>query len=693
MLSNIILVLLSLSVSIYAQIPLNGFCRFREFSTKINSSKIFGVDINNDGWRDIVSLPADRKNYNIQFWSKEKFSNPVEKNINFFLYDLKLKNPQSKETKRFVFLSRKDRLFGLLSFSSSGNINIISKTKLNGFASNFDLSDIDNDGSSETLVSGTGFEGLSIFYDYKKTLLEKKILTGRIFSYASFIDLDYDSYTDIVAVDLFTNSFVFLYNNGVGDFKQNRVLKVSENIEQLKVADVNSDGFNDLIYVYNNKFVIYKGDSVSSFIKKEILNCPSKPDKYYIFDFNADGYNDIAFINKSEGSLYITFAKNTESFYEPVLYLKRNEIIDFDAYVDRGGRKLVVLDTSGKVYLIDKAFSLGDGLSITLQSKPTVLGIFNYMYETMQGLYFVDEESTTLNILLGRRDYYVEKYYRYPLSYNPQKIIVEETKKEQITFYCYSNSLIEILSVNFENNKLSRRILYAKGSILELKVSNNRLTNTQIIYIISKKNNKLFFESYEFRDFRYVNTDFVEISGNIESATLSFNLGKEIYYSSRFNNVLYLNKIQINNTVENPVNLTTLSLDDVKNYSTEVKSISSQNEKDKPIFVILGHTSYSELIVLHKGHLKTINFENYFIAKNYIRFYESNNYGNLFLYDNQRGKIKKVVFDKNYLNYRTGDIFDSKTINDYFIQQIKNKQELIVYTDSSDNLIKFNYVR
>ncbi|MEJ5351126.1 MAG: VCBS repeat-containing protein [Melioribacteraceae bacterium] len=689
------LLFLFISLNIYAQIPLNGFCRFREFSTKVNASNIFAVDVNNDGWRDLITLFDQNENYNFQIWSKEKFSNPSEKFLNISLYNLRLKSTQSKGGKKYVFFSRKERLIGLSSFSSSGNMSINSKVKLRGFASDFDLQDIDNDGNSEILIYGSAYDGLSIFNESKNFLYEKKIKSNRIYSYAAYIDLDYDGFTDIAAVDLFTNSIVFFYNNRAGDFRESRTLNAYSNIEQFKAVDVNSDGFNDLMYVEGNHFVILKGDSVSSFNKKIFVDCPVHPDKYLIFDFNADGYNDIAFINKDTGSLYIIYAKNTEAFYYPVLYLKRPSIVDIEAYVDRGGRKIIALDKSGKVYLIDKVISLNDDLAISLQSKLGIIGSFSYMYQTWRGLFFIDEEEMSLNVLLGGRGNYFERYFKILLSKAYKKYFVDETDEESRTFYFYSpyNSVIEIIKMNFEKNEISRRILYAKGNILELKVIGDILNDRQTIYVLSKKENTLFFESYEYRDFRYVKSGLEEISRNVEDAALSDGATKEIYFFTRFNNVFYLNKSIFDKKIGSPINLATTVLDKSQYYSAELQSFSSQNKIDKTVVGVISDSSKTNITVFVKGHIRTITLSDFSYSKGYLYFYESDGTDNFLLYDKIRGRIKKISFGKYYLTYKFDDVFESQNINSYIAAQLKNNIDMIIYTDSSNNLIRFKYIR
>lgn len=689
------LLIFILSINLFAQIPLNGFCRFHEFSTKANSSKLFSVDYNNDGWRDLLFIPDNKKNYIIQTWNKDRFATPIERYSPFSFFELRLVSSQAKTGKKFIYIARKDRLIGIATFLSSGVISVQSKVKIQGYASGFDFNDVDHDGKNEILIYGSGFQGLSLLREYRNTFIESKINNNKVFSYAAFIDLDYDSYSDIAAVDLLSKSIVLYYNDITGNFKENRIIRVEDEIQQFKAADINLDGFNDLIYVDKNSFVILRGDSVSSFNKKIIINCEAKPDKYVIFDFNADGYNDIAFINYETGSLYIVFAKSSDSFYELILYLKRKGINDLSAYVDRGGRKLVLLDNTGKVYLIDKVFSIKNDFAISLLAKPTFIGEFSYMYETMRGLYFIDEENLSLGILLGGKGNYFEAFYKIPLSQMHTKVEVDEIQHDIRTFYFYSpnSSIIEIIRVNFENQQISRRILYAKGLIEDLKLTSDRIKDRQTIHVLISKNKKLALESFDFRDFRYVSSGLHDIANNVEAATLSYDINKEIFYYTKFKNVLYLNKSIFDRMVGNAVNITTEVVNQLENSSFEIKSFSNQNNIQRPVVGWITDGNKTSLIVINKGNHRSITLSNFSPTKNYLQFYDAYNKNILYLYDKSRGKIKRISFGKNYLSYESNDVFESKTINSYIALQLKNNKEVLVFTDSSDNLIKFKYIQ
>ena len=203
---NSFLVTLFLFSDIAAQIPINGFCRYREFSLKKNFTNIFPVDYNSDGYRDLLIYNSSNNKYVSALSDNksdlkdisEKYSTAAISNI--------LPFSNNSSDRRFIFLSRRTRQIGIASFSKSGTVSTQSKIKLIGFPSNIDVGDVDGDGKPEGLVSGTSLSGLSIIKQKNGTLHETKIGAGKIFSASLFIDLDYDSFPDIAAVDLYSNS-------------------------------------------------------------------------------------------------------------------------------------------------------------------------------------------------------------------------------------------------------------------------------------------------------------------------------------------------------------------------------------------------------------------------------------------------------------------------------------------------------
>ena len=126
--SSVIIALLYFS-NLSAQIPLNGFCRYREFTAKTNYANIFPVDYNSDGYRDLLIYdPGQNKYLTLTSDPKSNFSFPSEKYSSATITDIA---PFGNEMsgKRFLIASRKTRQVMLASFSKSGNMLLLPKVK------------------------------------------------------------------------------------------------------------------------------------------------------------------------------------------------------------------------------------------------------------------------------------------------------------------------------------------------------------------------------------------------------------------------------------------------------------------------------------------------------------------------------------------------------------------------------------
>jgi len=103
--------------------------------------------------------------------------------------------------------------------SKSGTPSIFYKLKIDGFPSSYGVGKIFGTiGRSAAILSGNSMNGITIIYENNKALVEKRISKEKAFSYSAFIDLDYDSFSDIAAVNSIKNSIELYYNNQLGDF-------------------------------------------------------------------------------------------------------------------------------------------------------------------------------------------------------------------------------------------------------------------------------------------------------------------------------------------------------------------------------------------------------------------------------------------------------------------------------------------
>lgn len=681
--------------AIYAQVPLNGFCRFQEFNTLPDYERLFTVDYNSDGYRDLILFSNLENRYIAQTYDgKLKNFRQSGKYFPLRITNIHSLGKYNGNTGGYAFTSRSERTAGIISFSKSGSINVTSKIKLDSYPNYIDASDIDKDGKAEFVTSGSSFKGLSILKNSRKVMLQDSFATSKLFTYSTFIDLDYDSFEDIAAFELFTNSIKLFYNDGTGKFTEQRNINLGTEISEFKADDVDLDGYTDFIFVKNRNLEILYGDSVSTFQKKLSIGTDIIVDKFSVFDFNGDGYNDIAAVNIEEGILSILFARSAETFYPPVIYLKRTGIVDLTAYVDRGGRKLCMLDKSGKIYLINKVFDYNE-VTIAAGLKPSLIGSFNLFNNRPHNFYIIDEENQSLNFYLSTGSNVFDKFYSYRLAKNHKRIEVFDQDRFEKIFFCFSpgEQSIEIVNPEFENGSFSRRILYADGPIVDLKLEKSDTENRHTIYILINNRQTLYVQSFEFRDFRYLRSGLDSISSNVESAAFCFGSNKEIFFYTKYGNNLYLNKTTLKPGKEESINILSIPLADKRNVSYGILCFDDKDLNEQPALGLINENGNTTLNIFKKGNFNTISINDFFAVSGYVRYYDNKDGNKLFLFDNNSGKLKKIFLHKNYYTYNLSDVFESKTIISYIVAPINNKNDFLIYTDSVDNTIKIKTIQ
>ena len=693
---SFIFICLSIFSNIFGQVPLNGFCRFHESAVNPNMEKIIPVDFNGDGYRDIIAYKPSEKQYSaLTFDPKSKQFKNSQRYSPFEFSELHPLGEDKNGGRRIAFTSRKERTAGIISFSRSGSVNILSRFKSDFYPLNVDVSDLERNGRKELLVSGQSFDGLSVLYESKSGLKENNFGTKKSYSYSSFIDLDYDLFDDIVAVDLYSNTLKFFYNDQTGGFSEQRSMNLSGEISQFQTTDVNLDGFIDFMFIKNKKLEIILGDSVSTFRKKMNISSECPVDKYSVFDFNGDGYNDIAFLNYEKGSLSIAFGETASTFYKAVVLFERKGIIDIVSYVDRGGRKLCALDKNGKLYMIDKAFGFDNDFTSASIVKPSKIGTFNYLNDRTQDFYVVDDYDFSLKLFINVGNNLFDKYYSFHLSKIPKKISIDESNPVNKIFVCYTpgEPLVEVLHINLEDGSCIKKIFYADGKINDLKLESTGSQKENSISIVSNKNGKSFLQSFSFRDFRYIQSGRDSISSNIVSALFPYTQSNEIFFFTKYSAIMYLNKCSRKSVSCTSINLTSFPLDDERKAICDFVNYDNKGAAEQPVIAIVGTGINSVVNIINRGNYNTIKLDGFSFMPGMNIFYFDRNESRLFLHDKFSGKLKKIIMTGNFSTNIIADVFESKTINSYIVSPIGNKKEILIYSDAANNLINFKTIQ
>lgn len=496
---------LILTVNIESQILINGFYKYDLLKTVPGYEKILDFDFNKDQVNDLLLYNIHDKQFGLI--SFDTLGNVNQEINKFFYYNLRDIKPLPKiksDEDLYVFVSRKNMLAGLASFTKYGTLQLLTTVEFDSYPSNVNTADLNNDGNYEAIVTGSAFNGMVLLTENKFVLSKNFISENKLYESASFIDYNYDGLTDIAAVDVLNNSIVFFTNYDSLYFSQERSIEFPEKVFNLNSLDFNRDSYTDLIFSKNSSIQILLGDSVSSFYRRRTIQTGGIPQKYVVADFNNDGLNDLAYILKEKGELYIAYQLTDLTFSDPILLLHKSGLVDLIMINHSNAMNLVSLDLNGRLHILTnrhdvsgffKLASIGSSLSVgTLKQGDNSL------------LFYIDNYLPSLKIYYGANLDFFEMLYSIDLLNNYNHVKAFEVNETTVLFLCYSiNSFqSELIQINFNNSTITKIPFYHDGSIVDAKKTKLVLDETlqPVIHIklLSKKSTYLIDAEYKLKD-------------------------------------------------------------------------------------------------------------------------------------------------------------------------------------------------
>lgn len=211
-----------------------------------------------------------------------------------------------------------------------------------GDPSNISLGDINLDGHTDIMISGTD-NGILIYLNDGEGHYDDYTLIDHIAgTYCKFIDIDNDGDLDIYAISEGQNKAGWFNNSGNGIFQStdyNIEFNYISSPKDLEVTDIDNDGDLDIAFVAGNNIKIgyNDGEGVFTYVNKYLS---TNDDNNFIFgDLDNDGLKDI--ISSDIGKIYwfknnggTSFASqvllsdeiNDDFFYDPITYVDMFDI-------------------------------------------------------------------------------------------------------------------------------------------------------------------------------------------------------------------------------------------------------------------------------------------------------------------------------------------------------------------------------
>jgi hypothetical protein len=371
--------------------------------------------------------------------------------------------------------------------------------------------------------------------------------------------------------------------------------------------------------------------------------------------------------------------------------LKKPGLVDLTSYIDRTGKKLAVLSSEGKVYLISQLTLTDESFSISLGLKPGIINSFDYLNDKYKDICFIDEEENALKVLLSERRNLCRTYYSIPLSGKYDNILSDDSRSKWKTFYCWSKKgySIELVRINFENQKYYQKVQYAAGPIEDVKLTIDRLFDRQILSILINKERKLSLQEIEYRDFKNALSSFEPIVSNIDNAVLSLGVYRDIYCFSNSENKISLFKVSFNKKIIDVKNLFAYNLKAGEVFNSQLISIDEPFYHPKPLAALISINNKTSVYFFGDRQLLELNMKNSALANSHLRYISDESTDRLSLFYESDKRLKCLNFHRTDNLLKEYDLIESKKINDYFVSKLYGEKTFLIYSDKTRNVLTF----
>ncbi len=677
---------------IYSQIPINGFCIQNSFHIPPGYEKILSADLNKDQIDEFIVYSSSFKKIGIISFVNDRAIDFKEFPVTYEFSQIKYLNDKSSSN-RFICVSRKNRLIAVYEFGISSMPELKSKITFDSYPENISLGDINNDGFFEIMVSGIGFDGLSILIRKEGRLAETKIISGESFNQAVFADLSNDGYVDVTAFNVINNSNQFFYNDTKSKFRLVRDSRADEKIEFLNVFDFNNDEFHDLYFNYGTSLNVVYGDFQSTYEKKKSIQLKNKPFALQIGDYNDDGFTDIAYINSENGKVNILFGKYGTGFYDEITYTKLSSVSCIAGFNQKGKNNLIILSKDGYVTTISSIkndFKIGD---IVPSVKAGVIQKFDLNKDGTSDIGFMDGSDNSFRILTRSDNGIPTNYYSHQLDEPHQSIVIDDFFKVRKTFYFYSKEkqLIEFLRINFKTNKINHKHLYSPGKIKDFAIQ--RLDSSLVnIYLLYEKGNKLFLGKFEHKDLSLTFKEYPFIDRDVICAKLFLDKDIQTYYWKAKSDSVFYNNVIVKTGPNIYRGIVGLSKGDSIKISLFASNqlfngkpwlISAIKNGDENFIISFKENVYKKLQPL------TEEFELTYSKVEQFVFTKLQNDENEtpFIYLPESKTLNKLIISKDGKTYSLKQITSEVDINNYFIDKFNATNYHLVYSNKKKGCI------
>lgn len=495
-----LLFFLVLASNLKPQIPLNGFCNY----SVDNSGKGYNilVDLTKPFEKNPRFVAFSELNGELTHFVIDKDAVVTQKNKQFTPFNVS-KAISSKfltdGNSKIFFITERANHAGLIFFDDSGSYTGFLIETLEGTPENISEGIVFKNKESVFLLSGVGYNGLTLLTPRDNGFTKKNILRGSAFSNAIFIDLNHNGLDDIVAYNLTGGNLEFYFNDGNGNFNLIRSISGFTTVKNLIKVDFDKDGYNDFILTSGKNVTIFFGDPLTSYKKIVTIELKQIIETIELADFNGDGNTDIAYFGLDRAAISIVLQKSPGLFFDEFKILKNGKYRNLTASLLHGSSLLASFTESGNLEIISKLNQVRDLNHLVFPGEPKNFGVFNYESSQLPGIAYTDISEKSFNIILNNNKGIPEKFIRFQLQQHKKRFLVTGIDSEHIAFifYDFGDNSIELMRMNLKSLSINRNVYYLKGAIREIKYGGNLNSEITILNIICGTKQGLIFSKLE----------------------------------------------------------------------------------------------------------------------------------------------------------------------------------------------------
>lgn len=272
-----------------------------------------------------------------------------------------------------------------------------------------DAGDLDNDGDMDLVTGNTTTANVSVLMNQGDGTFAAKVdYAAAINTFSITIaDLNKDGFKDIVAVGA-TGAVKILLNSGTGTFTAGASLTFSISNEAA-VGDVNADGNPDLLVTNSGTVSVLIGNGDGTFAAAVTYTIGSSAVGIVLRDFDADGDLDIATADYGSGTISVLLGTGTGTFGARVTYAVNTEpqgLVsgDFDGDGDYDLATNNFGSNNASVLLGNGNGTFAAKVDYAVGRAPRFIGLGDMNGDGKLDLAVTNRDYSTYSLLLGNGD-------------------------------------------------------------------------------------------------------------------------------------------------------------------------------------------------------------------------------------------------------------------------------------------------